>query len=65
MSTYVLLMTGTEVSRIPGIPASASNLASHVRADGNGNMSVILTDWKPWSGLGPNSRGPIPEILVG
>ena len=37
------LMTGTEVSRSPGIPASVGNPASHVQADGNGNMSSVLT----------------------
>ena len=48
VSAPVLLMTRTKVSCIPGIPASAGNLVSHVRADGNGNMCAILTDWKPW-----------------
>ena len=47
VSAHVPLMTETEVSRIPGIPASASNLISHVRVDGNGNMSSVLTDWSP------------------
>ena len=41
---HVPLMTGTEVSRIPRIPAFMGNLVSHVRADGNGNMSSVLTD---------------------
>ena len=63
MPAFVPLMTGTEVSPILGIPASVGNLVSHVRADGNGNMSSVLTDWKPWSGLGPDSYGPVPEIL--
>ena len=44
MSTSVSLMTGTEVSRILGIPASKGNLVSHVRVDGNRNMSSVLTD---------------------
>ena len=65
MSAPVPLMTGTEVPRIPRIPASEGNLTSHVRVDDNGNMSVVLIDWKPWSGLGPDSRGPVPEILMG
>ena len=43
----VPLMTGTEVSRITGILTSEGNAASHVRADGNGNMLAVLTDWKP------------------
>ena len=65
VSTPVPLMTGSEVSRIPRIPASAGNPTSHVQADGTGNMSVVLSDWKPWSGLGLGNRGPVPEILVG
>ena len=65
VSTFVPLITGTEVSRIKWIPSSAGNLISHVQADGNGNMSSVPTDWKPWSGLALDSHGPIPEILVG
>ena len=44
VSALVSLMTGTEVSHIPGIPASTGNLFLHVRADGNGNISSVLTD---------------------
>ena len=44
VSTSVPLMTGTKVSHIPGIPASMSNLVSHVWDDGNGNISLVLTD---------------------
>ena len=40
----VPLMTGTEVSHIPRIHASTGNLVSHARADGNGNISSVLTD---------------------
>ena len=47
MSTPVPLMTGTAVSRISRILASVGNLVSHVRVDGNGNMSSVLTNWKP------------------
>ena len=65
VSTLVPLMTGIEVSRILGILSSEGNPASHVRAYGNGNMPVVLTNWKPWFGLGPDSRGPVPKILVG
>ena len=65
MSAPVPLMTGTEVSRIPRIPTSEGNPTSHVRVDDNGNMSAVLIDWKPWSGLGPDSRDPVPEILMG
>ena len=66
VSAPVPLMTRTEVSRILGIPASAGNLVSHIRANDNGNMSsYVLSDWKPWSGLGPDSRGLVPEILGG
>ena len=65
MSTPIPLMTGTALSQNPGILAFKGNPASHVRADGNGNMSSVLTDWKPWSGLDPDSHDPIPKILVG
>ena len=37
-SLHIPLMTGTEVSHCPEIPASEGNPASHVKADGNGNM---------------------------
>ena len=43
-SAPVTLMTRTEVSRIPGIPAFSGNLVSHVQADGNENMSSVLTN---------------------
>ena len=43
MSEYVLLMTGTEVSHDPGILASMGNPVSCVQADGNDNMSSVLT----------------------
>ena len=42
-SLNVPLMTGTEVSHSPRIPASAGNLVSCAWADGNGNMSSVLT----------------------
>ena len=41
-SMHVPLMIGTEVSHSLGIPASVSNLVSHVRDYGNGNMSLVL-----------------------
>ena len=44
VSTLVPLMTGTEVSHILGIHASMGNLISHVRANGKGNISSVLTD---------------------
>ena len=40
---HVPLMTGIEVSRSLGIPTSTSNLISYTQADGNGNMSSVLT----------------------
>ena len=43
MSECVPLMTGTEVSHDSGILASTGNPLSHVQADGNDNMSSILT----------------------
>ena len=42
-SVHVPLMTGTEVSHSPGIPALTSNFVSYVQADGNENMSSALT----------------------
>ena len=44
VSAPVPLMTGTEVSHIPRIPASTRNLVSHVQADGNENISLVLID---------------------
>ena len=44
MFVHVPLTTVTKVSHIPGIPASVGNLVSHVRADGNENISSVLTD---------------------
>ena len=46
-SVHIPLMIGTEVSCSLGILASAGNLFSHVRADGNGNMSSVLTGLEP------------------
>ena len=43
MSECVPLMTGTEVSHDPWILASVGNFVSHVQADGNDNMSPVLT----------------------
>ena len=43
MSECVPLMTGTEVSHDPGILASVGNPISCVQADGNDNMSSVLT----------------------
>ena len=63
MFAPVPLINDTEVSNIPRILASVGNLVSHSRADGNGNMSSVLTDWKPCSGLGLDSRGLVLEIL--
>ena len=63
MSMPVPLMTGTVLSQNLGILASEGNPASHVQVDGNGNMSAVLTDWKPWSGLGPDSRDLVPKTL--
>ena len=42
MSVSVPQMTGTEVSRGPGIPASTDNLVSDVQVVGNGNISSVL-----------------------
>ena len=43
MSECVPLMTRTEVSHNPGILASVGNPVSYVQADGNDNMSSVLT----------------------
>ena len=43
MSECVPLMTGTKVSHNLGIFASVGNLVSYVQADGNDNMSLVLT----------------------
>ena len=42
-SAPVPLMTKNALSQYPGILAHEGNPASHVRADGNGNMSAVLT----------------------
>ena len=44
MSECVPLMTGTEVSHDSGILASVGNPVSYAQADGNDNMSSVLTD---------------------
>ena len=62
MSASFPLMTRTKVSCILGILASASNLVSHVRADGSNNMSSTPSSYKPRLGLGPDSRDPVPDI---
>ena len=43
MFECVPLMTGTEVSHDPGILTSVDNPISYVQADGNDNMSSVLT----------------------
>ena len=53
MSTSVPRMTGTALSRNPKILASRGNPTSYVQADANGNMSLVLPSWKPWSNHGP------------
>ena len=57
MSTPVPQLTGTALSRNPGILASGGNPASYVRAAGSGNMSPILPGWKTWYDLGLASQG--------
>ena len=44
VSVLIPPIIGTKVSRIPRILASVGNLVSHVQADGNGNMSSVLSD---------------------
>ena len=43
-SAHVPLMTGTTPSQYPEILAFEDNPASHVQADGNGNISSVLND---------------------
>ena len=43
MSECVPLMTGTEVSHDSRILSSVGNPVSYVQADGNDNMSSVLT----------------------
>ena len=43
MSMFVLLMTRTAVSHNLGIPAFEGNSSSCAHADGNKNMSSVLT----------------------
>ena len=43
VSAPIPLMTGTALSQYHGILAFEGNFASHVRADGNGNMLEVLT----------------------
>ena len=57
MFALIPLMTGTALSRNPGILASGGNPASYVQADGRNKKSSVPPDWEPWSDLGPNGRG--------
>ena len=63
MFMLVPRMTGIALSRNPGILASGGNPASYVQAVGSGNMPPVLPGWKPWSDLGLDGQGLIPEIL--
>ena len=63
MSAPVPYMTGTALSRNPWILASGGNPASYVRAVGSGNLSPVLSGWKPWSDLSPIGHGLVPETL--
>ena len=64
MSAPVPQMIGTAQSRNLGILAFGGNPTEYAQADGRGNRSLVQIDWKPWSGLGPNSRSLVPETLV-
>ena len=57
MSAPVPLMTGTALSRNPGILAFGGNTASYVKANGRNNKSSVPPDWEPWFDLGPDGRG--------
>ena len=64
MFAPVPLMIGTALSRNLRILAFRGNPTEYAQADGRGNRSPVQTDWKPWSGLGPDNRSPVPETLV-
>ena len=63
MLALVPQMTGTALSRNPGILTSEANPSSYVWAVGSGNMSLILPDLKPWPNLSPDSHGLVLETL--
>ena len=64
MSMHVPLMIGTVMSHNFGIHASEDNPTSRVQAGDSRNISLVLLDWHPYPGLGPDSRGPVLNVLV-
>ena len=63
MSALIPWLTGTALSRNPGILAFGGNPASYVRVVSNENMSPVLLGWKHWYDLGPTSQGLVPKTL--
>ena len=59
---HVLLMIRTVMPHNFGIPAYVDNPFSCAQADGNGKMLSASSGEKPRLGLGPDSRGLVPEI---
>ena len=47
VSSHVLPLTRTRLSRNPGIPVFGENPSSYVRAVDNGNTPSTQLDWKP------------------
>ena len=47
VSSHVLPLTGTALSRNPGILVSGGNPSSYVRAVGNGRTPSAHPDWQP------------------
>ena len=47
VSSPILSLTGTALSRSPGIPVSRGNPSSYVRAAGNGSTPSDQPDWQP------------------
>ena len=61
MSVPVPLITGTEPTQNPWIPASVGNPASYVQADGNRSMSSVLASLVPGALVGQKSSTSFPN----
>ena len=58
VSSTVLPLTRTVLSRNPGIPVSRGNPSSCAQAVGNGSTPSAQPDRQPLYVLGPDERGP-------
>ena len=47
VSSSIPPLTGTALSRNPGIPVSGGNPSSYVRVAGNGSTPSAQPDWQP------------------